>query len=392
MAPLDRGLLDEPSDEFKAANPGWGTVEIDPDAPDAAVIAYLDVHLWAARDIPPPDKIFGELVTTTTRMFLVGRTGLGKTLLGMAMAYAAACGKDFMHWACARPVRVLYIDGEMPAELIKLRALEILRKEYGPAEGNLLIFAADTMEEFQRLFPSMAPFQPLNTEGGQQFVKDLLKAVGGADLVIFDNVMSLVVGDQKDEVPWSETLPLVSWLTSQRIGQIWLDHTGHNTDRQYGSATKAWRMDAVGLMTPVEGGGRDEVAFTLSFDHPGKARRRTPANWQDFQTCAVRLVQGEWLSEPAEKADAVKVSPSRRVFHDHLISAVNGSGQATIDQWEKSCIHRGSMEPGEVGETFHARDKRKKLFRTAKGELLAAKWISINGEVVTDLRSEWGTR
>src|SRR4029077_12619441 len=81
--------------------------------------------------------------------------------------------------------------------------------------------------------------------------------------------------------PWNETLPLVGNLTARRIGQVWLDHTGHNTERQYGSSTKAWRFDAVGVMTPLpdDQRGRHEVAFTLSFEYPGKARRRTPDNW-----------------------------------------------------------------------------------------------------------------
>jgi hypothetical protein len=51
--------------------------------------------------------------------------------------------------------------------------------------------------------------------------------------------MSLVAGDHREEIPWNETLPLVGKLTARRIGQIWLDHTGHNTERQYGSSTKA---------------------------------------------------------------------------------------------------------------------------------------------------------
>jgi len=74
---------------------------------------------------------------------------------------------------------------------------------------------------------------------------------------------------------------LVQALTNSRIGQLWLDHTGHNSDRQYGSSTKAWRFDAVGCMAPLADGENDprSTGFTLSFDHPGKARRRTPDNW-----------------------------------------------------------------------------------------------------------------
>ena len=56
-------------------------------------------------------------------------------------------------------------------------------------------------------------------------------------LVVRDRVVAKGKGDQKDEVPWSATLQLVATLTDRRIGQLWLDHTGHNSDRQYGSST-----------------------------------------------------------------------------------------------------------------------------------------------------------
>ena len=56
-------------------------------------------------------------------------------------------------------------------------------------------------EEISRQFPTLGTLAPLNTEQGRNFVHALIAALGGVDLVIFDNVMSLVAGDQKDEVP-----------------------------------------------------------------------------------------------------------------------------------------------------------------------------------------------
>jgi len=249
----------------------------------ATLRALLSIDAWAERDIPEPDRLLGDLITTTTRVFLVGRTGLGKTLLGLAIAAGIASGNGFLHWRSARAARVLYLDGEMPAELIKPRARDAIRR-LGDARippGNLLIFGRDIDDEARRACPGLPPFAPLNTADGQKFLMALIDAIGGIDLLICDNVMSLIAGDQKDEVPWSETLPLVQALTNSRIGQLWLDHTGHNSDRQYGSSTKAWRFDAVGCMAPLADGENDprSTGFTLSFDHPGKARRRTPDNW-----------------------------------------------------------------------------------------------------------------
>lgn len=356
------------------------------------VVRYLDIKTWAEKDIPPPDKILGELVTTTTRMFLVGRTGLGKTLLGMGMAYAAARGVNFAHWECTRPVRVLYIDGEMPAELIKERARVMLgdsRETLG--DGFLQVFAADTMEDFAARFPALGEFAPLNTEAGQLFFKGLIQTVGPIDLVIFDNVMSLITGDQKDEVPWSETLGLVSWLTSQRIGQIWLDHTGHNTDRQYGSATKAWRMDAVGLMAPLEGDTSDDLAFTLSFEHPGKARRRTPDNRQDFSTRILRLQGGLWTSEPVGRRveRPVKLRGRAERFYEALIRALDGHGRASVAGWINECIGASLIQRAEANESRAASKSRMGDFYRSKSELLHAKWIVIDQNTVTDLRGKW---
>ena len=46
--------------------------------------------------------------------------------------------------------------------------------------------------------PTLPPFAPLNTLPGRKFLLALMTELGGVDLVIFDNVMSLIAGDQKD--------------------------------------------------------------------------------------------------------------------------------------------------------------------------------------------------
>jgi hypothetical protein len=287
----------------------------------------------------------------------------------------------------------------MPGELIKSRSIDALRRAgMPPSPGNLLIYSRDTEEEFARKFPTLGMMPPLNTEAGHNFVLALIDAVGGVDAVIFDNVMSLVAGDHREEIPWNETLPLVGKLTARRIGQIWLDHTGHNTERQYGSATKAWRMDAVGQMTPLpdDQRGQHEVAFTLSFEYPGKARRRTPENWSDFETVVIRLKDDRWTSEPVGGEKRLgKVQPGRVPFYDALVAAIGISsiapGETTVETWELECLRRGLIEhpPAEGKETWQQRAARYSAFRKAKSDLLAAKWIGIQDSRVFDLKGRW---
>jgi hypothetical protein len=354
---------------------------------------HLAIEAWIERPMPPPDRLLGDLMTTTSRMFLVGRTGLGKTMFGFAIACGIASGHGFLHLRSSRPARVLYIDGEMPSELIKTRAGDALRRAtMPPAPGNLLIYSRDTEDDFAARFPTLGMMPALNSEAGHNFVLALIGAIGGVDVVIFDNVMSLVAGDHREETPWSETLPLVAKLTARRIGQVWLDHTGHNTERQYGSSTKAWRFDAVGVMTPLpdDQRGRHEVAFTLSFEYPGKARRRTPDNWQDFETCIIRLKDDRWTSEPADPASVTrKLSPTGQLFYRALIDAfvISGTpGRTTRALWFAEAARTGLAEPLAPEDDSKARSAKQSKFRKYLLEIKTARLIGVDNDTITDLR------
>jgi hypothetical protein len=341
----------------------------------------------------------GDLVTTTSRIFIVGRTGLGKTMFGLAMACGIASGAGFLHWRSTRRGKVLLIDGEMPGELIKSRAIDALRRvRMPPHPDNLLIYSRDIEEEIGRRIPSLGTLAPLNTTEGMRFVLALIDAIGGVDVVIFDNVMSLVAGDQKDEVPWSETLPLVDALTARRIGQVWLDHTGHDSSRQYGSATKAWRFDAVGQMTPLPDDQRQpgEMAFNLSFEPPhGKARRRTPDNSADFETCIMRLRDDQWTSEAAG-TQRQHVTPKAKLFHDAMLYVLAsgdavGPGKVSRASWMSECVRRSLIEPPEVGDTGKDRARKAQPFRKAAMDLQAAHWIAADGDTFADLTRRYPT-
>lgn len=373
--------------------------DADPDS--AGLAARLSASSWMTRVLPPVDRLLGDFLTTTTRAFIVGRTGLGKTMLGLGAAMGVAFGTGFLHWRSERAGRVLYLDGEMPADLLIQRIKDAARR-IGREDlaGNLMVYSTEDAEEIAEAYPTLGMIEPLNTEPGHDFIKRLSGALK-PDLVIFDNVQALLAGVQKEEETWLPVLPLVQWLTKQRIGQLWLDHTGHATERQYGTATKSWRFDAVGLMAPLPDDGRDphETAFTLSFEPPGKARRRTPANWAEFSATVIRLRDDVWSSEPADKAATTgaklgKVAPARRLFYDALIAAItrhgDAAGRTSVDSWVEQAERRGLIEPAPAGkETGRQRDSRRRDFRKAKSELLAARWIAVQDGMVSDIRGRW---
>ena len=67
-------------------------------------------------------------------------------------------------------------------------------------------------------------------------------------------------------------LPLVTALTANGIGQLWVHHTGHDTTKGYGTKTREWQMDTVIHLTEITRPDTD-VSFSLTFPKPASARQ-----------------------------------------------------------------------------------------------------------------------
>jgi hypothetical protein len=250
----------------------------------------LSADTWRVRALDPPEPLLGEMLTNTTRAFIGAPTGIGKTQLVNAMAMGLVSGSGFLHWRAFRPCRVLIVDGEMPRDLMKERLQDAIHRQDGPwSPRDLFLLNSEDAEDLAARFPALGMWSPLNTEAGQTYVLKLTEILK-PDVVFFDNRMSVLCGDMKDELPWTETMPLVKALTAARIAQVWIDHTGHDGGHIYGSKTKEWSFDVVALLRPVENAEAD-VSFIMEFT---KARRRKPSNRIDFAPVTITLQGDQW--------------------------------------------------------------------------------------------------
>jgi RecA-family ATPase len=84
----------------------------------------LTISQWRDRQLPQPDFILGNFLTTTSRMIIAAPTGLGKINFVMAVGMSVAAGQPFLHWVGRRACNVLYVDGEMSRRLLKRRISE----------------------------------------------------------------------------------------------------------------------------------------------------------------------------------------------------------------------------------------------------------------------------
>jgi hypothetical protein len=271
--------------------------------------AVLSLHDWLERDIPPLDLICGSFIHTTCRILVTAPTGLGKTMLGLAMAIRNGAGKDFLHWKAGRPARVLYVDGEMSrGEMQRRLRGEVRRSGLKPETLSIL-----SREDFEDM-------PPLNTPDGQQWMDGKIELIR-PELIYLDNIQALLTGEHAKEESWQPILPWMWSLTRRHIGQLWCHHTGHAEDHAFGTKTREWQMDTCALLERVNE-NEDALAFAIKFT---KARGRTPDTRADYRDVIITLAGDAWSLGDAPKVTN-KLSNTQKLAYDALVSFAADKG------------------------------------------------------------------
>ncbi len=360
--------------QIKPWQPGDTIEEIDP---DAFPIENYTAMAWLDKIMEPRDYLMGTLLCTTSRWMVYAPTGLGKTLFTMNMMAAMAAGKQFLNWQPGRKCRVLYIDGEMPAETFKERIVQVTQL-YGQDIELIGINRDDEASQNNEM-------PPLNTENGVAWLKHKVKYIK-PDAIAFDSIMCLLGGDMKDEESWEPIKETMKWLTNQRIAQVWIHHTGHAEGRSYGSNTREWELDTVLRLDRPQG---DEDGFVLNFT---KNRLRTHANANEFDRIHCQLGLEGWtfsqnVKEPTKKGDdrsnfaayimqaydnlAHNASSDHRGYDGKSVTAID------IDAIRKWIVRHGLIPPKTDGSDIMS-DTDRKVIGRAQADLIKAGRIAAN--------------
>jgi putative DNA primase/helicase len=160
--------------------------------------------------------------------------GMGKTFLGLAIAYAVAAGGPLMRWKAPAPRKVLYIDGEMPLATLQERLSNIVAGSVEePPPENFMILAAD-------YFPDGLP--NLATPAGQAAIEPSLD---GVSFLVIDNISTLASAGRDNEADsWT---PVQGWLLKLRrrgLSVLLIHHAG-KAGQQRGTSRREDVLDTV---------------------------------------------------------------------------------------------------------------------------------------------------
>jgi hypothetical protein len=225
---------------------------------DEAILppVILDAAALLARTFKPRVHLLSPWLTTQSLTMIYARRGVGKTHMALGVAYALASGGEFIGWKATQPVRVLYLDGEMPGADLKERLIKIIANSALEAPVGYL----------QIMTPDVQPFGMLPNlydREGQQAIDAI---TGDAQVIIVDNLSCLVRGGKENEgESWQ---PVAEWALRMRAAGrsvIFIHHAGKG-GQQRGTSKREDLLDTViSLRRPSDytpdQGARFEVHF-----------------------------------------------------------------------------------------------------------------------------------
>lgn len=302
---------------------------IDPQKPSKTIktvtLAELLQHQFPAREfILSPVFCLGSL------NMIFSQRGIGKTHAALGIAYAAASGSHFWGWQATRPIKTLYIDGEMPGEAMQTRLAEIVKgNEATPPDGFLSFITID-------LNDGVMP--DLSTLGGQFDIED---SCLDAELIIVDNLSCLCRSGRENEA--ESWLSIAEWAMRMRsLGKcvIFIHHAGKD-GRQRGTSKREDILDVViELKRPPDyephQGARFVVCYSKARHLTGDAAAPFEATLTDFSGSQT------WLTKPATESTLDQVVELNGLgLSQSEIAAELGVNRSTVCRAFKKAIEDG---------------------------------------------------
>lgn len=184
---------------------------------DALARSVITSSELAALHLAPRRKLLGDWFCEGDLGFIYAFRGVGKTWLALAITRALSEGTAVGDWTAHERVKVLYIDGEMPADLMRARD-----KGLGRGDGEVEFLNHEIL--FDR---TQKVLNIVNTDLQQAITNHCLET--GVRVVIIDNLSTLASGmKENDSAEWEKVNNWLLQFRRHKIAVILVHHAGRN--------------------------------------------------------------------------------------------------------------------------------------------------------------------
>lgn len=261
-------------------------------------LTAVTAEAFLGMQLPEREMIVNPILATQSLALLYAPRGVGKTFFAAAIAHTVATGGSLFEWRAPKPRDVLFVDGELPAPVLRDRICVVAEAAQSKAG----------LERLQLITPDLqsAPMPDLATPAGQACIEACLDGVA---LVILDNLSALCrSGKENEGEGW---LPVQEWalrLRQRGIAVLFVHHAGKG-GAQRGTSRREDVLDLVlALRRPTDyspsEGLRCELHFEKCRSLIGEAAKPFEVKLQADSTgtpvWAVRPIENALLSRAAE--------------------------------------------------------------------------------------------
>lgn len=215
----------------------------------------MDLYELAGHKFKERTPLLGNLLHSQDLAMVHAGRGIGKTHWALSVAFAVATGGTFLRWTALNARKVLYLDGELPGQVMQKRlAMHLPDRE--PLPGYFRTFTPDLLDS-ETLLPDLA------TAAGQAAINSMIE--DDTALVVLDNLSAWARsgGRENDSESWA---PIAAWLLGLRrrgIAVLLVHHSGKNGE-QRGTSKKEDLLDVVlKLARPADYDPKDGAVFVM---------------------------------------------------------------------------------------------------------------------------------
>ena len=222
--------------------------------------------------IPTREMIVRPFIPTSSLVMVYAPRGLGKTFFVMDLCRAVTTGQAFFEWEVPSARDVLFVDGEMPTEMLQERFSFLYG---GNISERLFILPSETM---------WAKGKPLNLNEAesQQRVQSLLDAMVSRGhkpaLIVLDNLSSLSFGiDENGNTDQDSILRWLMGLRHQGYAVLLVHHSGKNGEQRGASRREDFLDTSILLSKPESDAKGEGAAFRIEFTKE-RGRKSSPSS------------------------------------------------------------------------------------------------------------------
>jgi hypothetical protein len=162
-------------------------------------------------------KLLAEWFCEADLGFIFAPRGVGKTFFATAIARALSMGGTLGDWKAPEAVKVLYVDGEMPADLMRERI-----EGLDASKDNFLFL------NHEILFDRTGKVLNIANRDVQQAITQCCVA-GGVKVLFLDNLSTLASGMKENEADsWELVNPWLLDLRRRKIAVVIVHHAGRS--------------------------------------------------------------------------------------------------------------------------------------------------------------------